>query len=124
MRSNSTMHQGRPMRLHSALLAALLAIGLCAAAAAQTGVAANPVPSPTAPAAKADPRAAIVQKIDGIKLEDVRISPVTGLYEVSRGSDISYLTADGHYAILGDMIDLDSDANLSENRRRGIRAHM
>ncbi|HEU4778815.1 MAG TPA: DsbC family protein [Steroidobacteraceae bacterium] len=90
-------------------------------ALAQTGSAATPA----APAAaKPDPRAVIVNKLDGIKLEDVRISPVNGVYEVTRGSEISYLTADGRYAILGDLIDLDTDANISENRRRGIRARI
>jgi thiol:disulfide interchange protein DsbC len=81
---------------------------------------------PAAPAAdaKADPRAAIAKKFDGVKVEDVRISPVNGLYEVTRGSDISYVSADGKYAILGDMVDVDGDANLSENRRRIIRARM
>jgi thiol:disulfide interchange protein DsbC len=113
------------------LFATLLAFGLCSGAVisqtavGQSGMAANPVlPAANAPAGKADPRVAIAKAIPGVKLEDVRISPVTGVYEVSRGSDISYLSADGRYAILGDMIDLDSDANISENRRRGFRAHM
>jgi thiol:disulfide interchange protein DsbC len=74
--------------------------------------------------AKADPRAAIAKKFGDLKLEDVRMSPVNGIYEITRGSEISYVTADGKYAILGDMLDVDSDANLSENRRRSIRAHM
>ena len=51
------------------------------------------------PAAKADPRAAIAKKIDGLKLEDVRMSPVTGIYEITRGSEISYVSADGRYVI-------------------------
>ncbi|HUQ11182.1 MAG TPA: thioredoxin fold domain-containing protein [Steroidobacteraceae bacterium] len=74
--------------------------------------------------AKTDPRAAIAKKFGDLKLEDVRMSPVNGIYEITRGSEISYVTADGKYAILGDMLDVDSDANLSENRRRTIRAHM
>jgi thiol:disulfide interchange protein DsbC len=90
-------------------------------------------PAPAAPAsavpaagspAKADPRIAIAKKFGEIKLEDVRVSPVNGVYEITRGSEISYVTADGKYAILGDLIDVDSDANLSENRRRVIRARM
>jgi thiol:disulfide interchange protein DsbC len=114
-------------RIH--LLAAVLAASSVAGiACAQSGVAANKVVAPaastSAAATKSDPRAAIVQKIDGLKLEDVRISPINGVYEISRGSDISYLSSDGRYVILGDMIDLDSDANLSETRRRGIRARM
>jgi thiol:disulfide interchange protein DsbC len=46
------------------------------------------------------------------------------VYEVTRGSEISYLTGDGRYAILGDLVDLDSNANISENRRRSIRSRM
>jgi thiol:disulfide interchange protein DsbC len=91
-------------------LASVLAGG---AAFAQTG---------TAPAV--DPRTAIVNKIDGLKLEDVRISPVNGIYEITRGSEISYSSADGRYVILGDMVDVDSSANLSENRRRNIRLRL
>jgi thiol:disulfide interchange protein DsbC len=84
--------------------------------------------TPPAPAkavdAKPDPRAAIVDKIEGIKLEDVRISPINGVYEITRGSDITYSSSDGRYVIVGDMIDVDSDANLTETRRRGIRSRM
>jgi thiol:disulfide interchange protein DsbC len=112
------------MPRNSALLifaAALLSGG---AAFAQTGVAANPVTPSGGAAAKADPRAAIARKIEGLQVEDVRISPVTGVYEVTRDSNVSYVSSDGRYAIVGDMIDLDSDANLSENRRRGIRQRM
>jgi thiol:disulfide interchange protein DsbC len=95
---------------------------LSGAASAQTGIAANPV---VAPGAKApDARAVIVKKLEGLKPEDVRISPVNGVFEITRGSDVSYVSSDGRYAIVGDMIDLDSDANLSENRRRGIRQRM
>ena len=107
------------MRFHPVrLFAALLVTGLAGQSAfAQTG-------APGAAAAKPDPRAVIVKKIDGIKLEDVRVSPVSGMYEVTHGSDISYLSGDGRYAILGDLVDLDTDVNLSEARRRGIRARI
>ena len=91
-------------------------------AAAKTAVAAPPTVS--APAGKADPRAEVVKRVGGIKLEDVRMSPVNGIYEVTRDAEISYVSSDGRYAILGDMIDLDSDDNISETRRRGVRARM
>lgn len=106
---------------------------LSAVALAQAGVAANPVApaaqvlkadAAKADAPKVDPRAAIVNKIDGLKLEDVRMSPVSGIYEITRGSEVSYTSADGRYVILGDMYDIDQDANISETRRRGIRARM
>jgi thiol:disulfide interchange protein DsbC len=106
---------------------------LAASSLASTAFAQAPAvpPSAAAPAKvdpkadpKADPRAAITKKFGDIKLEDVRISPVGGVYEITRGSEISYVSADGRYAIVGDMIDVDSDANLSENRRRTIRTRM
>lgn len=73
---------------------------------------------------KVDPRAVIARKIEGLQVEDVRISPVTGIYEITRDSNVSYVSSDGRYAIVGDMVDLDADVNLSENRRRTIRARM
>jgi thiol:disulfide interchange protein DsbC len=90
------------------------AVLISGAALAQTGPA----------AAKPDPRATIANKIEGLHVEDVRISPVTGIYEITRDSNVSYVSSDGRYAIVGDMIDLDSDANLSENRRRSIRSRI
>jgi thiol:disulfide interchange protein DsbC len=98
--------------------------------AACTGFAAVALAQATAPAAstaapaKPDPRAAIVKKFDDIKIEDVRLSPVAGVFEITRGSEISYVSADGRYAILGDLVDVDADTNLSENRRRSIRARI
>ena len=108
----------KPFRLLTTVLALSFVAGT--ALAQSTGVAANPV-SNSAPQAKGDPRATIVKKIDGLKLEDVRMTPVNGIFEITRGSDISYSSSDGRYVIIGDLIDLDSDANLTENRRRGIR---
>jgi thiol:disulfide interchange protein DsbC len=74
--------------------------------------------------AKADPREAIARKFGDIKLEDVRMSPVNGVYEITRNSQLTYVTADGRYAFAGDLIDIDGDANISENRRRAIRSRM
>jgi thiol:disulfide interchange protein DsbC len=114
-----------PSKFHSVFLVAAATL-FTGVALAQTGVAANPVVAPAAAQAgkPADSRAAIAKKLEGLKVEDVRISPVTGVYEITRGSDVSYVSSDGRYAIVGDMIDLDSDANLSENRRRGIRQRL
>src|SRR5690349_6870075 len=85
------------------------------AALAQTAPAAKP--AAVAAPSKADPRDAIVRKV-GVKLEDVRLSPVNGVYEVTDGANISYVTADAKYAILGDLLEIDTNANVSEARRR------
>jgi len=113
------------MSFNSARLLTVIAATLLAGSAlAQTGAAVTTPVAAAPAAAKPDPRAAIVKKIDGVKLEDVRISPLNGVYEVTRGSEISYVSGDGRYAILGDLVDLDTDANISENRRRGIRSRI
>lgn len=105
-------------RLISTVFAALLG----GAAFSQT---LSSPPAPAAAAAKgADPRTTIATKIDGIKPDDVRLSPVSGLYEFARGSKIGYATGDGRYVIVGDMYDIEADANVSENRRRTIRARL
>jgi thiol:disulfide interchange protein DsbC len=74
--------------------------------------------------AKPDPREAIAKKVD-VKVEDVRKSPVEGIYEVTRGAEVSYATGDARYFIVGgDLYDVETDANITENRRRGIRSRL
>ena len=119
-----------PNRLASFSVIALLAGGVAFAQTLSSGPV-TPAAAPIAPtttkgsaAPAADPRATIAKKIDGIKPDDVRMSPVNGLYEIARGSQIGYASPDGKYVILGDMIDIDSNANLSESRRRTIRERL
>jgi thiol:disulfide interchange protein DsbC len=71
-----------------------------------------------------DPRAEIASKIPGVRAEDLRPSPIAGVYELSRGADIAYVSSDAKYAISGDLIDLAKNDNLTEARRRGARAKL
>jgi thiol:disulfide interchange protein DsbC len=104
------------------LIALTFAFLIGGSAFAQTPAASPPKASPDGSAKSAvDPREAIAKKITGLKPEDVRMSPIAGVYEIAKDTQIGYATSDARYAILGDLIDLDSDANLSENRRRTIR---
>jgi thiol:disulfide interchange protein DsbC len=75
---------------------------------------------PTAP--QVDPRAAIATHIPGARPDELRASPVPGVYELARGTDIAYVTADGKYAFSGDLYDLASNNNLTEQHRRELRA--
>lgn len=96
----------------------------CAAAQAQMAAAkASPSQQVTAqqPAAKVDPRVEIASKIPGVKPDDLRATPIPNIYEMTRGSDIAYVTTDGKYAISGDLIDLTKKSDLTETRRRDIR---
>jgi len=71
---------------------------------------------------KADARVEIATHIPGTRPEELRASPVPGVYELTRGTDIAYVSADGKYAFSGDLYDLGSNNNLTEQRRRELRA--
>jgi len=80
------------------------------------------VASAAEPAAKAaDPRVLIAQKFPGVKPEEVRPSPLPGIFEVSMGADTAYVSADGKYLINGDLYDIDSRTNLTESGRSAMR---
>ncbi len=108
------------------ILAILFAAPLLPAAASATAPApAATAPAPTAAAAaSADPKIAIAAKMQGVKPEDLHATPIPGIYELLRGTDSAYVTADGKYAILGDLYETGTNNNLTENRRRDMRLKM
>jgi len=70
-----------------------------------------------------DPRVALLKRLPaGSKLEDLRPSPIPGIYEFMQGADVSYLTADGKYFLDGNLYDMDTRENLTEARRDVARA--
>src|SRR3984885_13126118 len=71
-----------------------------------------------------DPRAAIVKQFPGTRVEDVRPTPVAGVYELTRGADIAYVTADGKFAFSGDLLNLADNDNLTETHRRDVRSKL
>jgi thiol:disulfide interchange protein DsbC len=79
------------------------------------------LPAGSQPAPAADSRAAIAAKFPEVRPEQISPSPIQGLYEVRIGSQIAYVSADGRYLLQGEIIDLDSDQNLTESRREGLR---
>ena len=115
------------MPLKPRLLITVLVGSLASAAVLAQSTAPAVTPASTSTSKKDDPRAAILKKIDGLKLEDVRLTPINGVFEITRGAAISYVSSDGRYVIMGadaDMYDIDTDTNLTENRRRGLRNGM
>jgi thiol:disulfide interchange protein DsbC len=56
-----------------------------------------------------------------ISPENVTLSPVDGWYTVHKGAIIAYVSGDGRYLLQGDMIDLDTQVNLSEQARTDSR---
>src|SRR4051812_41708900 len=112
----------------------ILILGLVSATSAITVSAADqpaapPAAAATAPAQDAakdkDPRVALAKKIPGgAKPEELRASPIPGVYELARGTEIAYVSDDGKYAIAGDLFELASDKNLTETTRRSERVKM
>jgi thiol:disulfide interchange protein DsbC len=80
-----------------------------------------PATAPTSTAAKVDPRIEIASKIPGAKPEDLRATPVPNIYELTRGSQIGYVTTDGKYAFGGDLVDVAKNDDLTEDHRREMR---
>jgi thiol:disulfide interchange protein DsbC len=66
-------------------------------------------------------RATLAKKVPGAKPEDVRVSPIPGLYEVALGTSIAYISADGKFLINGDLYEVQSRTNLTEARRTDTR---
>ena len=84
------------------------------------------VASAAEPAAKvsdktADPRAIIAAKFPGVKPEEIKPAPIPGMYEVAMGADTAYVSADGKYLINGDLYQIDTRVNLTENNRSDMR---
>lgn len=57
----------------------------------------------------------------GVQPANVRDTPIPGLYEVSEGTEVLYVSADGKYMLSGQMFELDSRRNLTDARKAGIR---
>jgi thiol:disulfide interchange protein DsbC len=71
----------------------------------------------TQPAPKADVRAEIARRLD-VKVEDIKPSPIAGLYEIRSGAEVGYVSEDGLFYVDGDVFDMTSKANLTEQRRQ------
>jgi thiol:disulfide interchange protein DsbC len=93
---------------------AILFVLICAANSSAHAATADP------PAA--DPRIALLKLLPaGSKVDDLRPSPIAGIYEFVQGAEISYLTADGKYFIDGNLYDMNSRENLTEELRTHAR---
>ncbi len=65
----------------------------------------------------------LAAKLIGVSASDITDSPVQGLYQVSVGSNVAYITADGRYLFQGEVFDLDSLENVTETTRAAARVH-
>jgi thiol:disulfide interchange protein DsbC len=63
-------------------------------------------------------------KLQGVAVEDIVESPLDGVYQVSVGSNVAYITADGRYLIQGEVYDLATSENLTETTRARSRVDL
>jgi thiol:disulfide interchange protein DsbC len=92
-----------------------------------TAAPARPAETRSEPAAAADPRIALAARIPGVKPEELLPSPIAGLYELTRGADVTYVSADGRYVLTGDLYQVSTEGefpNLSDARRRELRSKL
>lgn len=111
------------------LLCLLAGLTACLSTSVPVSVAAETASPATKGAAKATDqkaataaiRAAIAKKFPDMSVEDVRPTPMTGIYEVAMGSELAYVSADGAYLIAGDMYEIGTRTNLTEAGRQKAR---
>jgi thiol:disulfide interchange protein DsbC len=58
-----------------------------------------------------------LQKIFGNRLDELNASPVNGLYQAVMNNRVFYVSADGRYLFKGDLIDLKTNRNLTEDKK-------
>ncbi|HSD73483.1 MAG TPA: DsbC family protein [Steroidobacteraceae bacterium] len=68
-----------------------------------------------------DPRVELAKKIPGGKVDELKPSPIPGIFELHRNGDVGYVTGDGRYFLSGDLYDIQADVNLSEMSRMDTR---
>jgi thiol:disulfide interchange protein DsbC len=82
----------------------------------------------TTPVLKADELEAVRERVSErfaeIEPQNVSKSPVDGWYTVNKGAIVAYISADGRFLLQGDLIDLDTQTNLSEASRDSARVEM
>lgn len=59
----------------------------------------------------------IAAQLNNVDPSDIVDSPLPGLYEVSVGSSVAYVSKDGRYLVQGEVYDLETTENLTEKTR-------
>lgn len=57
------------------------------------------------------------ERFSDLTVTDIRPAAVAGLYEVTFGTRVALVSADGNYLITGDLIDLTNERNITAERR-------
>jgi thiol:disulfide interchange protein DsbC len=64
---------------------------------------------------------ALAKSMPGVKPNKISATPIEGLYEVVVGTQVVYMSVDARYMIEGDLFDLVTKQNISEDSKSVIR---
>lgn len=82
-------------------------------------------PSGAAPAAAPQSldavRKAFAARFPGVPATEFRPTPVAGIYEVTIGADVFYVSADARYVVRGTLMDVERNEDLRERRLAELR---
>ncbi|CDI02698.1 Protein-disulfide isomerase [Candidatus Competibacter denitrificans Run_A_D11] len=106
------------MRKTLLFVAVLYAVGALAADPTPQTPPADPAPAATA---KRPDTTHLQTVLKGEKPDSITPSAIPGLYEVVLGGQVIYLSEDGQFAVQGEIVNLTSLDNLTENRRGQLR---
>lgn len=77
---------------------------------------------PATASADASVEEALAAKVPGVEAEDIRATPVPGLWEVTVGAQVVYLSEDGRFMVRGELIDLMTGQNMTSERQGELQA--
>jgi thiol:disulfide interchange protein DsbC len=105
------------------LLAAALLAGLVSAGCAPERDAGTPSTgtSTVSDAGLESVRDAVAAALPQVGRDNIQPAAVAGLYELSQDGHYGYITGDGRYLIDGDLVELATRINLTENKRKADR---
>jgi len=69
-------------------------------------------------------RADVAATLNGVEASDLRESVIDSFYEINVGSKVAYISIDGRFLFEGDVYDLQSSQNLTENSRARARVNL
>lgn len=69
-------------------------------------------------------RAEFSKHFPNFELESIKPGPMPGILEIRRGTLVAYLSDDGRYLFQGELIDLESNVNLTDRAASATRADM
>ena len=66
----------------------------------------------------------IQARLPGVEAESVKTTPLDGICEIAIGPQIVYVSPDANYLLRGDIIDIETNVNLTDQRRSSARARV